>query len=204
MDTHQVTGGIKHTAGAIEEGFGRMTGRPFHRGFWRRSQGRRSDRGCVRRRGRRDARDGRAQPAARARDHRDRRLRAWRTGHRSRRTQGLKTPFRRRFRKDTDHEDQDARSCPRRRCGNGTVRVQHRQWRGQGHQIGRHRRFRRIGPKRQEALIASIDRVNEGPGAHRRTGAFSFSAQRALALPNLSARRWPTSRPRSSRTHSAT
>lgn len=26
MDTHQVTGGIKHTAGAIEEGFGRMTG----------------------------------------------------------------------------------------------------------------------------------------------------------------------------------
>lgn len=26
MDTHQVTGGIKNTAGAIEEGFGRMTG----------------------------------------------------------------------------------------------------------------------------------------------------------------------------------
>ncbi|WP_010162791.1 MULTISPECIES: CsbD family protein [unclassified Sphingomonas] len=26
MDTHQVTGGIKNTAGAIEEGFGRLTG----------------------------------------------------------------------------------------------------------------------------------------------------------------------------------
>ncbi|WP_242137632.1 MULTISPECIES: CsbD family protein [unclassified Sphingomonas] len=26
MDTHQVTGEIKHTAGALEEGFGRLTG----------------------------------------------------------------------------------------------------------------------------------------------------------------------------------